>query len=43
MCMQALRGKDDALGRKQTSTVNTVNNLGLLYTDQSKMQDAEET
>jgi tetratricopeptide (TPR) repeat protein len=30
---RALRGKEIALGAEHTSTLQTVNNLGLLYTD----------
>ncbi|KAH8796050.1 TPR repeat-containing protein, partial [Hyaloscypha sp. PMI_1271] len=32
---------EEALGPKHTSTLNTVNNLGLLYADQGKLAEAE--
>ena len=37
----ALEGYEKAWGPEHTSTLNTVNNLGLLYAEQSKMQEAE--
>jgi len=42
MLVRALRGKEEAWGAKHTSTLNTVNNLGVLYKDQDKMKEAEE-
>ncbi|KAK3614928.1 hypothetical protein LTR22_027626, partial [Elasticomyces elasticus] len=42
MYLRALRGKEAAWGPKHTSTLDTVNNLGLLYSNQGKMQEAEE-
>jgi tetratricopeptide (TPR) repeat protein len=38
---RALQGKEKALGPKHTSTLSTVNNLGNLYADQGKMDEAE--
>ncbi|KAK4908241.1 hypothetical protein LTR49_022841 [Elasticomyces elasticus] len=40
--VRALRGYEEAWGPKHTSTLSTVNNLGLLYADQGKMEEAEE-
>jgi tetratricopeptide (TPR) repeat protein len=40
--MRALRGKEEALGAKHTSTLDTVNNLGVLYWKQGKPKEAEE-
>jgi tetratricopeptide (TPR) repeat protein len=40
--LRALRGKEEAWGAKHTSTLDTVNNLGILYADQGKMKEAEE-
>ncbi|KAF2625508.1 FabD/lysophospholipase-like protein [Macroventuria anomochaeta] len=37
----SVEGREDALGPKHTSTLNTVNNLGLLYADQGKLAEAE--
>lgn len=37
MYERALRGYEEALGPKHTSTLDTVNNLGLLYADQGKL------
>jgi tetratricopeptide (TPR) repeat protein len=37
----ALHGKEKALGPDHTSTLDTVNNLGLLYEDQGKLDAAE--
>jgi hypothetical protein len=37
----ALQGKEDALGPDHTSTLDTVNNLGLLYANQGKLAEAE--
>jgi len=42
MYQQALRGYKKACGPDHTSTLNTVNNLGILYKDQGKMAEAEE-
>lgn len=42
MYMRALAGTEKALGRDHTSTLRTVNNLGLLYADQGKLVEAEE-
>jgi tetratricopeptide (TPR) repeat protein len=36
-----LAGYEKALGADHTSTLNTVNNLGLLYRDQGKLDEAE--
>ena len=40
--VRALRGKEKAWGPEHTSTLDTVNNLGLLYKAQGKMAEAEE-
>jgi tetratricopeptide (TPR) repeat protein len=37
----ALQGYEEALGPKHTLTLNTVNNLGILYRDQGKLAEAE--
>ena len=37
----ALEGKEKAWGSEHTSTLDTVNNLGALYADQGKKQEAE--
>ena len=42
MYLRALTGYEKARGPNHTSTLNTVNNLGLLYADQGKMNEAEE-
>ena len=42
MYLRALRGKEKAWGADHTSTLDTVNNLGLLYAAQGKMEQAEE-
>jgi hypothetical protein len=42
MFQRALNGYEKALGPDDTSTLDTVNNLGLLYTDQGKLGEAEE-
>jgi tetratricopeptide (TPR) repeat protein len=42
MYILALRGKEKAWGPEHTSTLATVNNLGLLYADQGRMAEAEE-
>ncbi|KAK5725106.1 hypothetical protein LTR17_013219 [Elasticomyces elasticus] len=39
--LQALKGYGEAWVPKHTSTLDTVNNLGLLYADQGRMKDAE--
>lgn len=39
MFLRALQGYEEALGQEHTSTVQTVNNLGLLYADQSKLKE----
>ena len=41
MFVRALQGKEKALGRDHMSTLNTVNNLGGLYKDQGRLDDAE--
>jgi Tetratricopeptide repeat len=41
MYMRALRGYEKAWGHEHTSTLDTVNNLGLLYEAQGKMAEAE--
>ena len=41
MYIRALQGKEEALGPKHTSTLDTVNNLGNLYADQGKLAEAE--
>jgi Flp pilus assembly protein TadD len=40
MYQRALQGKEKAWGPEHTSTLDTVNNLGLLYADQGKLADA---
>jgi tetratricopeptide (TPR) repeat protein len=42
MYLRALKGYEEAWGPKHTSTLDTVNNLGILYSDQGKMKEAEE-
>jgi Tfp pilus assembly protein PilF len=42
MFVRALKGYEEAWGPKHTSTLDTVNNLGLLYKNQGKMKEAEE-
>ena len=42
MYERALRGKEEALGPNHSSTLNTVNNLGLLYADQGRLGEAEQ-
>ncbi|KAL2829086.1 hypothetical protein BJY01DRAFT_240744 [Aspergillus pseudoustus] len=39
---QALKGYKKALGPDHTSTLDTVHNIGFLYSNQSKLQEAEE-
>jgi tetratricopeptide (TPR) repeat protein len=41
MYQRALEGKEKALGLEHTSTLDTVNNLGLLYAYQGKLDEAE--
>jgi hypothetical protein len=40
MFRRALEGKEKALGINHTSTLGTVNNLGLLYAGQGKLEKA---
>jgi hypothetical protein len=42
MYLRALKGKEETWGPKHTSTLNTVNHLGVLYANQGKMKEAEE-
>ena len=42
MYERALRGYEKALGPEHTSTLTTVGNLGLLYSDQGKLEQAEQ-
>jgi tetratricopeptide (TPR) repeat protein len=42
MYVRALRGYEKAWGAEHTSTLVTVNNLGVLYKNQGKMVEAEE-
>ena len=41
MYERALRGYENVLGPNHTSTLDIVNNLGLLYSDQGKLKGAE--
>jgi len=41
MYVRALQGKEEALGPMHTSTLRTVNNLGILYKNQGKPGKAE--
>ena len=41
MYLRALEGYEKAWGAEHTSMLDTVDNLGLLYADQSKMAEAE--
>jgi Flp pilus assembly protein TadD len=41
MYSRALAGKEKAWGPDHTSTLDTVNNLGVLYADQGRLGDAE--
>jgi hypothetical protein len=41
MYIQALRGKEEALGPDYTLTLDTVQNLGTLYKDQGRLAEAE--
>jgi tetratricopeptide (TPR) repeat protein len=40
--LRVLRGKEEALGAKHTSILDTVHNLGSLYAKQGKIKEAEE-
>jgi len=42
MYKRALAGYEKALGPDHTSTLNTVNNLGTLYADQGKLDEAKQ-
>jgi tetratricopeptide (TPR) repeat protein len=42
MYERALKGKEKAWGPEHTSTLDTVNNLGIIYKDQGKFKEAEE-
>ena len=42
MYVRALAGKEKALGPEHTSTLETVNNPGVLYQDQGKLREAED-
>lgn len=42
MYLRVLAGYEKVWGPKHTSTLNTVNNLGLLYSDQDKMKEVED-
>jgi tetratricopeptide (TPR) repeat protein len=39
---RALEGREKALGHDHTATLNTVNNLGILYRRQGKLDKVEE-
>jgi Tetratricopeptide repeat len=41
MFLRALQEYGEALGSKHTSTLQTVNNLSLLYADQGKLKEAK--
>ena len=41
MYQRALNGKEKAWGLERTSTLDTVNNLGILYENQGKIAEAE--
>ena len=41
MYQRALQGKEEALGPDHPSTLDSVNNLGLLYKSQGKLGEAE--
>lgn len=41
MLQRALAGKEKALGADHASTLNTVHDLGILYGDQGKLNQAE--
>jgi len=36
---QASKGKENTIGPEHTSTLDTVNNLGVLYGDQGKLKE----
>jgi tetratricopeptide (TPR) repeat protein len=42
MYQRALQGKEKAWGPEHTSTLDTVNNLAILYADQGKLVEAEQ-
>ena len=42
MFQRALAGSEQILGHHHISTLDTVNNLGILYRDQGKMTEAEQ-
>jgi hypothetical protein len=42
MYQRALQGKEKAWGPEHTSTLDIVNNLGLLYVSQGKLDEAEQ-
>src|SRR5947199_3589480 len=42
MCLDARCGNEKALGPDHTSTLDTVNNLGILYVNQGKLAEAEQ-
>ena len=42
MYLRVLAGNEKALGPDHTSTLDTVNNLGILYRDQGKLAEAEQ-
>jgi tetratricopeptide (TPR) repeat protein len=42
MYQRALQGKEKALGAEHASTLDTVNNLGILYENQGKLAKAEQ-
>ena len=42
MYERALAGKEEALGAEHSSTLDTLNNLGILYRDQGKLEEAEQ-
>jgi hypothetical protein len=42
MYQRALQGKEKAWGLEHILTLDTINNLGLLYKDQGKLVEAEQ-
>ena len=42
MYTRALAGYERALGPDHTSTIDTINNLGILYSDQGKIDEAKQ-
>jgi tetratricopeptide (TPR) repeat protein len=42
MYLRALTGYEKAWGSEHTSTLDTVNNLGNLYSNRGKMKEAED-